>query len=175
MPPPAPTYPLTDADSIKDLLSDLGLQYKLDDNSSGSVDVAEDRTDRAVGVGTSWVFNRLGGLYDPVSMQSNWSCWYWATLQAIHWLCMRRMQTPSSVLEEELKRCDEEMQMVRNGELTLDIPMRAILAPGVDNYRIDGRFWERQLRRQGALSDKTPVRHKVNRDVLSDILVEPFS
>lgn len=173
MAPAAPTYPLTDESSIEDLLSDLGLQYKLDDNSSGAVDPVEDRTNRAVGVGTSWVMNRLGSRFDPVDMQNNWSCWHWATCKAIHWLCLRRMQVVPAVLTEEIERAEEEMKQIRNGELSLDIPMTSIMAPGVDNFRLDGRFWQRQLRIQKALSDKTPSLHQENRDLLSEIISEP--
>lgn len=174
MPPAAPTVPLTDSASIDDLFSTLGVTYKLDDDSSSTLSPTEaDRINRAIGVGTDWVRNRLASLYGINDLAQNWEVWHWATVKACYWLCIRRGQSPPAALAIEVENAEDVMKAVCSGSQILDIPLAWTNAPSFSNFRLDGRYHERQMRLQADLSDSTPVYHNQNRDTYSVINVEP--
>lgn len=175
MPPPAPAILYTDRDSINDVLSENGVNLRLDDNANGVVDTGEaPRADEASAVGTGTVNRFCQMRYSPAQLANSWSVWDWATLIAAVWLCRRRGNPVPKSLLQARDEAIEEMREVQAGTITLeDIATRMSDAPAWSNSTLDPRYRTQQIRVQRRRSERTPRDVPVSPDYFDDVVVEP--
>ncbi len=175
MPPTNYANPFTDSDSIKDLLSVVGVDERLDDDADGTVDTDEEiRIHRACNVATARVLRYTQTLYDSEDLITSWSVWQWATVIAAYWVCSRRGNPVAASLQALYDETLEDLTAVKMGLLPIeDIGYKTSLAPVWSNVRVDSHYSIRQLRVERPISERSPSQFPQKTDWLSDVLVEP--
>lgn len=175
MPPTTYANPFTDSESIKDLMSVVGVDQRLDDDADGTVDTDEaPRVLRACNVATARVLRYTQTLYDSEDLVNSWSVWHWATVIAAYWLCCRRNNPIPASLQALYDETIEDLTAVKLGLLPIeDIGYKTTLAPLWSNVRIDNNYSIRQLRVQRPISERSPVQFPQKTDTLAEVLVEP--
>ncbi len=167
---------------MQDLLSESGIDLRLDDDDDGVVTGGSSDTAttgerlwqrKAVNWATSRVNDFGKGRYDTDGLSSSWTVNEWCTVLACWRLCQRRLNP--NPLQAEKERVLAELASLAAGTTHLgDVGMRESCAPGVDSYRIDPRFITRQQRVIGSLSDRTPVTgRRQPRDVVDTFIKDP--
>lgn len=167
--PTIPAILYTDRASVRGLLSEQGVDLRLDDNDSGYVSADElSRLDECISLATARVNAIAVSIYEPVVLANNFVIWDWATILAAVCVCRRRNHGPDGYLKEEYERVQDELKALRTGEFVIsDLPIRDTTAPSVDNFRLDGNYHTRQLRVLPSISDPTQAKHQRFNDFIS--------
>ena len=133
--------PYTDESRIVSLLGQMGIDLRLDD----SVDAASDLSD-AIDVGTMDLDYYLADRYAAADIAGSEWCMQQATFFAVRWLCVRRGNGPPAEFEKEMKRREDQCELIR--ERKANVPRLAhSRRPGVvTNHKVDLRRWNNQVR-----------------------------
>lgn len=163
----------TTADDIKALLSDDGVNLRLDDDNSGAINAAEltRLTTYAINYATSKINDHAIPRYDAADLATSWTICEWATIIAARWLCARRMNPIPESLQALYDEVREELKALRDGSYTLgDISERVSSAPAWSNVRVSVHYRLRRIRVQRPISEQTPRRIAPNADRAADIM-----
>ena len=174
--PAALTYRYTDKAEIEDLLSVNGVVLRADDRDRGTLSSTElDRINlNAVNYATGKCNLYLLERYEASILVDSWIVHHWATVIAARWLCKRRGNSVPESLEDEYEEIIEEMQKVKEGELSLgDVAQRESDQPTFSNVTVDTTYDLRQIRVQRPISEQSPSVFPQQRHHPSDYLVEP--
>lgn len=164
MPPtPQATLFATQAD-VEGLLSALGVQSRLDDDSSGAVEVEESGyMQQCLEYATQRVKFYCSVHYATDKLATSWLVNDWATTIAAWWLSARRGNpVPDSLLA--LYQGDDgksgvigDLIAVRKKLMIIpEIAFRHVDWPAWSNIRVDPRYRIRQIRVQRTMSEQTP-------------------
>ena len=146
-----------DSDAVVDLLSQFGVDSRLDDDGDGIV-IAQESTSltNALNWATGRVNASLLERFDAADLAADWNVQDYATVYAAWRLCRRRVNP--NPLQAEFERVDQEVAEIRRGERALaEVGERTALLPGFTAVRLDGRFRTRQQRVEKSISDPVPT------------------
>lgn len=175
MPLEAYESPYCSDNDVEALLSEEGVNLRLDDNQDGAVNAAEllRLTRQACNYATSKVNDFCAGRYDPADLETSWTVNEWATVIAARWLCSRRGNPVPGSLKERLAEVMDELKQVKSGQYSLqDLAERTSSAPIWSNTRVDVRYRTRRIRVERPISEGTPPRVAPNVDREADLTVE---
>lgn len=136
------------------LASQLGLRYRLDDKSIGTVD-AGFKTD-CIEQATAEIDMELGMRYPPVELAKSAMVKWWAAKLAVLAAFTRRLLPVPDQFKEEIARIRLKLLEIKTG--TTNIPGIAELLsslPEVINVTVDKRFRDRKIRVQPLISSST--------------------
>ena len=161
MAPSAQTYQYASRLSIEAILSTEGVEFRLDDDQSGTESATESTflTTYAIGIATGRVDLFCGSRYQPSDLVNSWPVWHWGTIIAARWLCSRRANpNPDSILMmyDEVM---EDLKDVQRGVLSIpDASPRDETWPAWSNVIVDQRYWsEAKVRVQRFISERDSV------------------
>jgi hypothetical protein len=155
--PTAYTTPYTDADACADLLSQQGVDFRIDDDGDTIIVAGETtKLTNAINWATARVNASLLERFDAADLAADWNVLDYATVLACWRLCRRRLNP--NPLQAEFERVDGELKEIRAGERALaEVGERTALLPGFTALRLDGRYPTRQLRVERKISDPVPT------------------
>lgn len=174
--PAALTYLYTSRSEIDDLLSEYGVDLRLDDNDSNSIDTTESArlTTNGLNIATAKCNLYLLERYDASDLYESWIVHHWATVIAARWLCKRRGNPVPESLDDEYDEVIEEMTAVKEGDMSLgDVAQRESDQPTFSNVTMVDHYALRKIRVQRPISEQSPSAIPQNRHYPSDYLVEP--
>lgn len=169
-------YLYTDQAEINDLLSENGVNLRLDDDDDAAVDADElvRITPRIVNKATARCNLYLLERYDANQLADSWMVHHWATVIGAYMVCQRRGNVIPESLQQEYDQCIEEMQAVKDGDMSLgDVPQRESDQPTFSNVTIDDRYRVRRVRVQRPISEQSPSAIPQNIHHPSSFTVEP--
>lgn len=151
------------------LLSQVGVDARLDDDADGVVSAAElEFLDTARNWATARVKYYCGALYDSADLATSYLVAEWATALASFYVCVRRVNPcPDSIHELVFGRPGTEdrgvmgdLKEVRAGVGRIpDIGYRNVPWPAWSVVRADPRYRFRQLRVVKSSSERTPTQY----------------
>jgi hypothetical protein len=169
------------------LLSQLGVDARLDDDGSGSVSGGELAVlTQLVNYATARVKFYCAVHYDDADLATSWLVNEWATVIAAHRLSLRRCNPVPSCLRELMYGAAGEgarpgdrgvmgdLEDVRAQRAQIpDIGYRNVPWPAWSNVTVDPRYRVRQIRVQRPISERTPTQYGQDADWSSEFAWEP--
>lgn len=158
---------------VEDLISALGVQLRLDDDGSGTVDEDEQRRmTRALNWATAKVKFYALTHYADADLATSHLVNDWATILAAHWLCSTRLNpVPDSIQGLAFGRGGNDrgvmgdLEDVRAKRAQIpDIGYRNVDWPAWGNVFVDARYRVRQIRVQRPISESTPTQYGMDVD-----------
>lgn len=164
---PNVSTPYTTSEEIRSLLSDEGVDLRLNDSGVAPGDeptVGElARETAAINYATSRVNMFLNTIYDMRTLEVSWQVREYATMFAVEWLCSRRGNPVPDSVREKVEKYEKELTALGNMEMVLgDATFLESSQPMLSNMCLDNRYHTRQLRLQRPISTNRPRRHPVN-------------
>lgn len=167
-------YTYTTQNDIVALMSQEGVDLRLDDDGSGAVSAAELAylTTQGISYATSRVNWYCQGRYDNDQLNTSYLVNDWCTRLATYWLCTRRGNPAPKSIQDLRDEAIEEMKEVRNGMgMIPDLGTRNADWPAWSNVRVDPNYRLRKIRVERPLSEKTPPQDaRRNNDWLAEAL-----
>ena len=166
MPPPQALAVLyTDRESVASMLSDIGVDLRLDDDGNQTIDARElSRMELyAANIATARVNGFCRAKYSVSEMARSWEVYDWATTIAARWLCGRRCNPVPEVISAFYEEVIESLKEVRAG-----VRQIAELAPSDEmwpvwsNIVVDHRYLLRKIRVQRRISERSNPQYSQN-------------
>ena len=174
----AQDFLFTTDDDIRGLISALGLDVRLDDDDSGTVEDAESAfLLQARNYATTRVKFYCAIHYDAADLATSWLVNEWATVLAVDWICRRRANPAPECFKELLfgdgsannSGVMGDMKDVRAKAAQIpDIGYRNVDWPAWSNITVDPRYRVRQIRVQRPISERTPTQYPQTVDYSSE-------
>lgn len=179
MPPASQSVLFSSDDDVVSLLSQLGLDARLDDQDAGGQAAF---LSRAHNWATGRILFYCAPFYDASAMASSWLVNEWASVLATFWVCVRRVNPLPDVIRQLVYGGDGlgegvmgDLKDVREGRAQIpDVGARNVPWPAYSNVRVDPRFRVRQVRVIRQTSEGTPTRYPQPTDLFAENSVEPF-
>jgi hypothetical protein len=167
MPSTIPANLYCTEDDIRSWLSDLGVDLRIDDDDSGTVEDDEEAfLTRCLAWGTNQVNKYCVPRYRVQDLAQSYAATLWATIFAAHFLCSRRCNPiPESIQayafgDSKQRGALGDLEDVKKGEMQIwDIGTRNVDWPAWSNVRVDARYRLRQARVQRPISEQTPTEY----------------
>lgn len=161
---------------VEAILSQEGVELRLDDDGSGQV--ASTELARLTTQGINYASSRVNfyclAKYEASELAKSWLVNEWATIIAARWLCSRRGNSPPESLENLYEQVLEDLKGIRSDEAQIpDIGPRDAAWPAWSNISFDTRYQLRRLRVERPISEQTTPNYPQHRDVAADLSVEP--
>lgn len=143
-----PTY--TTAGAVNDLAGELAIDLRTDDGSEATL----------VASAIDYASGRIDFYTVPPYSQTALAASRWirdvATIFALHWLCLRRLNEAPASLETERKERLDELHLIKEGKASVPGVARSRRPVTVTNQRIDLRRLNNQPRSDRARSTGAP-------------------
>ena len=164
----------TDQVSAENLLSEMGVVTRLDQDGSGGLSSNEQRTaDLGIYVATGWVA-RHATTYDRLDLARSASAWWWATIYYARYLCLLDGNPIPPGLAELFAEAQRDMLKVQAGTMFIeDIGAKMDPAPSWSNLRMDNNFGVRKMRVIRPISDRSRANFPRRRDFGGEYIYEP--
>ncbi len=168
-------------DDIVFLLSELGVDARLDDDGDGSLSVGEQAfLLQARNYATARVKFYCQVHYDDADLATSWLVNEWATIIAAHRICVRRVNpVPDSIHALLFGTGDPDRGVmgdlldVRDQKAQIpDIGYRHVPWPAWSNVTVDPRYRLKQIRVQRPISERTPTEYSQSIDWSSEMTWE---
>lgn len=166
MPPAAPAILYTSEADIRLLLSSVGTDMALDDDTSGAVSVTEAAwLTYAPSIGTSAV-NRFAQVrYENADLVLSWNVWHWATVLGAEFVWSKRNNPIPVTLQRFAANALATLKKIHDGQESIeDIAQRVTDAISWRNVRHDLLYINTGLRVQQNQSERTPAIYPVHYD-----------
>lgn len=173
--PATPSVTYCSEDDLKALLSSVGQENRVDDDSSGTLSSPEQvYLDKA----RYWAKARVDFycrlLYRESDLAESWLVNNWAVICGAYWLSCRRGNPPPGSFDDLYKEAVEDMKLVHSGQYQIpDIGLREVAWPAWSNVRVDQLYNLRRVRVQRPISEKSPTPYRQNRDWPGEFILEP--
>lgn len=167
----APTAQLgtlyTSRGDIEAYLSVDGETLRLTDQ--GEVSPTTDEVNYLVVQGINWATSRVNMYcefrYDVADLAASWLVNDWATIMAIRFLCSRRGNPVPDAFQQLYKEAIDDLKSIRAGQFDIpDIGTRSPAHPAWSNQIVRQEYWQKKLRVETQISDKTPTSYPQNVD-----------
>jgi hypothetical protein len=170
--PAALSYTYCTATDVETLLSDEGVDLRLDDDGAGTVSPTE--LARLETQGINYAASRVNFFcmprYDAVNLASSWLVNEWATIIATRWLCTRRGNPCPKSIQEMYDEAVKDMSWVRAGTFQIpDIAARGIDWPAWSNVTVRPEYTYRKIRVQRPMSEGSAAPYRRNTDWAADV------
>lgn len=150
-------YLYTNNTEVCDLLSAVGVKWRLDNDQDSALQASETAIlTKALSYGTGRCNLYLLQRYTAVNLADDWNVQSWATIFAAVKVCRTRGNPVPKSLMEFAEEALEELMMVKDGDINLSITEAITDLPAYSNGVLDDRYRVRKWRIQRALSDVTP-------------------
>jgi len=162
-----PAYVYCVEADVNDLLSQEGVELRLDDDSTGAISTTERQVLTVKGIywATSRVNLYLVPRYEASQLATSYIVNEWCTRFAARWLCSRRGNSPPASIEDLYQEAKEEMADVLAGKMQVpDIGARSPEWPLWSNIRFDDSYGVRKLRVERPISERTQAGYQQNID-----------
>lgn len=161
------------SDDVDALLSQEGVDLRLDDDESDAISATEETrlTTWALNYATSRVNDYALGRYLAANLDNNWTVNHWATVIAARYLCVRRGNPLPKSIAELYKEVMADLKALKAGEYQLgDIAERVLNSPSWSNLRHDGRYLRKKTRKESQMSERTPDRVPAAKDIPGEVI-----
>lgn len=158
--PTSLTYQYTDTDGIKAILSENGMNLRLDDSADGTVQAGELAvlTDSIINEATDEVNGYLLRRYRAVNLMNSWKVRRVTSVIACVMLCRRRGNSVPEDLMDEYDRVLDWLEAVHDNDKNVaGIQEIEATQPIMSNVSLDDRFRTRRLRVQRSISSRDPA------------------
>lgn len=127
--------------------------------------------------GINWASSRINMYcqfrYDTVDLAQSWLVNDWATIFAIRFLCSRRGNPVPSSIQALYDEAIADLKSIRAGQFDIpDIGTRSPAHPAWSNQIVRQEYWQKKLRVETAISDKSPTSYPQAQDWASAGLFE---
>lgn len=167
MAPSAQTNLYTTSADIQSLLSALGVDARLDDDESGTVDTTESPfLLRCREVATAKVKRYCLPHYADDQLAQSWLANEWATVLAAHWLCSRRLNAVPDSIQALRDEAIADLEAVHADRIKIPECARRTPddSPCHSNVNVSPWYRVKQIRVQRSISDRTPTQYPQNID-----------
>lgn len=171
------------AADVATLLSQLGVDARLDDDASGTVSAGELAfLTTLLSYATERVKFYCCPHYDAADLATSWLVNEWATIIATHRLCLRRVNpVPDSVRdlmfgtpETDDRGVLGDLKAVQSQAAQIpDIGYRTVPWPAWSNVTVDPRYRVRQIRVQRPISERTVPNYSQAVDHAAEFFFDP--
>lgn len=157
-------------EDIEGLLSELGLQARIDDNNSGTTeDIEATRITQARNYSTAIVKSFCLQHYIDSKLADSWLVNNWSTIIAAYWISARRGNPIPESLQKLYDECLKDLENVKSKKMMIpDIGYRNVDWPAWSNVSVDPRYRIKQIRVQRQTSESTPTQYPQTVDIPSE-------
>lgn len=174
MPPPSQATLFCSADDVRDILTALGADSRLDDDGGGTPGAVSDRVmSRALNVGTARVLSYLQPRYATADLVNSWAVNEYAARLAALQVCRHGGQAVPASVKEAADEAVEDLKAIKAGDMVIpDVGVASPDWPAWSNITVDPRYRVRQARVQRGMSERTPTQYPQADDLASDVIWE---
>lgn len=153
--PAAPDVLLTDRTGIERVLSQAGVDARVNVSRTTVVSDAEEaEVTHVAAYASDLVQNLVGNRYAAADLATSYLVYTWASVIAAYELCLYQAGFVPQALLSEYEQVLDRLQKVGAGQDRLaSIPSSQGAGVAMDNLRLDPRFRYKQLRRERTISD----------------------
>lgn len=158
-----------DEQDIRDILSEEGVDLRVDDDDDGAVNETEQlMITKALNQAAAKVNQYCVRFYTPAVLATSWTVHEWASNIAARELCKRRGNPVPTSIEKEYEDTIEDMKAVAAGEPIEDLVPRHQKGPRFSNGRVDTTYGVRKWRVQRPLSSPQAPERAQNVDYYAE-------
>ena len=165
--PVTPPNIYTSREYVEAIMGVCGVNLRINDSETTVISAVEESyLNYAIYVASATVDMYLSNRYAPALMLTNMTVINWATIMAAYRVAIRRCGSAPASLQWEYEQTMDMLKQVQDGTLPIsNIPSLSSPGASLSNVRLDPRFPFKQLRVEGQLSDSTPTRAPVVKDI----------
>lgn len=166
--PTALTTLYADSAGVNDILGEVGVRLRIDDDQSNAASAAETaRLTRLYSIATARVRLYLS-VYSADDLAEDWNVYYWSNVIAAYLLCKRRGNPVPGSLQSLYDETIGILEKLQAGQMVLaDVSQVASPSMSLSNVRLDNRRHTRQLVVEKGISDPIPAKHDQSKDWVS--------